>query len=136
MGQTVTRTFDILQLALNEFPREDALGGKRDGKWYTFSTEEYNKKSHQFAFGLMALGLKKGDKVATVTTNRPEWNFVDMGMTQAGMIHVPVYPTIGSDEYEYIFSFHCLISKSRLIYQISSFVYSFYLLLKSNCCNW
>lgn len=51
----------------------------------------------------MSLGLKKGDKVATITGNRPEWNFVDMGLSQAGMIHVPIYPTISSEEYEYIF---------------------------------
>jgi len=102
MGQTVTRTFDILERALNEFPRKDAIGGKKDGKWYTFSTEEYNIKSQQFALGLMALGLKKGDKVATVTTNIPEWNFADMGMAMIGVIHVPIYPTIGEDEYKYI----------------------------------
>ncbi len=102
MGQTVTRTFDILERALKEFSREDAIAGKKDGKWYTYSTEEYNKKSHQLAMGLMAMGLKRGDKVATVTTNRPEWNIVDMGLSMAGMIHVPIYPTLGEDEYKYI----------------------------------
>ncbi len=102
MGITVTRTFDILERYLQEFPRKDALGGKKDGAWYTFSTEEYNLKSHQFAMGIMALGLKPGDKIATVTTNRPEWNFADMGMAMCGVIHVPIYPTIGEDEYKYI----------------------------------
>lgn len=102
MGQTVTRTFDILQKALNEFPRKDAIAGKKEGKWYTYSTEEYSNKSHLFALGLLALGLKKGDKVATVTTNRPEWCIADMGMAMAGIVHVPIYPTLGEDEYRYI----------------------------------
>ncbi len=102
MGTEVTRTFDILERCLKDFPREDALGGKKGGKWYTYSTAEYNKKSHQFAMGLMAMGLKKGDKVATVTQNRPEWNIVDMGMAMAGVIHVPIYPTLGEEEYKYI----------------------------------
>lgn len=102
MGTAVTRTFDILDRYMEEFPRKDALGGKKDGEWYTFSTEEYYKKSHQFAMGLMALGLKRGDKVATVTTNCPEWNFADMGMAMTGIVHVPIYPTIGEDEYKYI----------------------------------
>lgn len=102
MGTKVTRTFDILDRYLEEFPRKDALGGKKDGEWYTYSTEEYNKKSHQFALGLMALGIKRGVKVGTVTTNRPEWNFADMGMAMLGVIHVPIYPTIGEDEYKYI----------------------------------
>jgi long-chain acyl-CoA synthetase len=102
MAVKVTRTFDILDKYMEEFPREDALGGKKDGNWYTFSTEEYYKKSHQFALGMLALGIEKGDKVATVTTNRPEWNFADMGMTMTGVVHVPIYPTIGEDEYKYI----------------------------------
>ena len=102
MGQTVTRTFDVLERALKEFPREDAIAGKKDGKWYTYSTEEYFKKSQQLAIGMMALGLKRGDKVATVTTNRPEWNIADMGLAMAGIVHVPIYPTLGDDEYKYI----------------------------------
>ncbi len=102
MGKEVTRTFDILERYLEKFPRKDALGGKKDGEWYTYSTEEYVAKSHQFAMGLLALGIKPGDKVATVTPNCPEWNFADMGMAMVGVIHVPIYPTIGEDEYKYI----------------------------------
>lgn len=102
MAVKVTRTFDILDRYMEEFPRKDALGGKKDGTWYTYSTEDYYKKSHQFALGLLALGYKRGDKIATVTTNRPEWNFADMGMAMVGAVHVPVYPTIGEDEYKYI----------------------------------
>ncbi len=106
MGIEVTRTFDILERYIQEFPRKDALGGKDNGTWFTYSTEEYNTRSQQFAMGLMALGLKKGDKIATVTTNRPEWNFADMGMSMIGVVHVPVYPNIGDDEYKYILE-HC-----------------------------
>ncbi len=102
MGVKVTRTFDILERYMQEFPRKDALGGKKDGKWYTYSTEEYNEKSHQFALGIMAMGFKKGDKIATVTPNCPEWNFADMAMSMTGVVHVPIYPTIGEDEYKYI----------------------------------
>ncbi len=102
MTQQVTRTFDILDRYLSKFPRTDALGGKNNGDWYTYSTEEYNLKSHQFALGLMALGIEKGDKIATVTNNRPEWNFADMGIAMIGAVHVPIYPTIGEDEYHYI----------------------------------
>ncbi|PTN04334.1 long-chain fatty acid--CoA ligase [Mangrovibacterium marinum] len=102
MTVNVTRTFDILDYCLAEFPRHDALGGKNDSGWYTYSTAEYAENSTCFALGMMALGLKKGDKVATVTSNRPEWNFADMGLAMAGMVHVPIYPTIGEDEYAYI----------------------------------
>ena len=102
MATEVKRTFDILERMLQEFPRVDALGGKNGNDWYVYSTADYVEKSHQFAMGLMALGLKKGDKVATVTTNRPEWNFADMGLAMTGIVHVPIYPTISDEEYSYI----------------------------------
>ena len=102
MAVNVTRTFDILERWLQEFPRQDALGGKNNDAWYTYSTEEYHRKSHHFALGLLSLGYKKGDKIATVTANRPEWNFADMGMAMTGIVHIPIYPTIGEDEYKYI----------------------------------
>ena len=102
MTKEVKRTFDILEKILQELPRKDALGGKNGQDWYVYSTAEYVEKSYQFALGLMALGLVKGDKVATVTTNRPEWNFADMGLAMTGIIHVPIYPTISDEEYSYI----------------------------------
>jgi long-chain acyl-CoA synthetase len=102
MTKEVTRTFDILDRILELYPRPDALGGKRGNDWYTYSTQEYYTKAHQFALGLMALGMVRGEKIATVTNNRPEWNFADMGMAMLGVIHVPVYPTIGEEEYAYI----------------------------------
>lgn len=104
MEHKVTRTFDVLDHALLNFPRPDALGGKKGDNWYTFSTQEYVEKSHQFAMGMLAMGLSAGDKVATVTNNRPEWNFADMGLAMMGAVHVPIYPTIGEEEYSYILS--------------------------------
>ena len=106
MEYVVTRTFDVLERALNMFPRPDAIAGKKGNDWYTYSTEEYYKKAHQFALGMMALGITRGDKVATVTNNRPEWNFADMGLAMIGAVHVPIYPTIGEEEYSYILE-HC-----------------------------
>lgn len=98
----VTRTFDLLELAMHSFQRKDALGGKKANEWYTYSTQEYYDLSHHFALAMLELGFCPGDKIATVTGNRPEWNFVDMGLAMAGLIHVPIYPTIGEEEYQYI----------------------------------
>jgi len=98
----VTRTFDILDQYQKNFQKEDALAGKVDKKWVTYSTNEYINYVNNFSYGLLALGLKKGDKIATISNNRPEWNFADMGMSQIGVIHVPIYPTISEEEYDYI----------------------------------
>jgi len=98
----VTRTFDIIDWNIENYPREVALAGKSGGEWKTFSTVDYRDHANLVSYALMELGLVKGDKVATITGNRPEWSFVDMGLSQAGMVHVPVYPTLGPEDYLYI----------------------------------
>jgi long-chain acyl-CoA synthetase len=116
----VKRTFDIISLNLEKYPRKDMYGGKKDKDWKVYSVEEVADNINWFSTGLMALGYKKGDKVATISSNKPEWNFVDMGLAQAGFIHVPIYPTIGTDEYEYILQH----SEVRLIIVGNKTIYS------------
>ena len=98
----VKRTFDLIPWNLEKYPRNDMYGGKRDKDWVTWSALDVSNYVNWFSYGLLSLGYKKGDKVATISGNKPEWNFADMGLAQAGMIHVPIYPTIGTDEYEFI----------------------------------
>ena len=98
----ITRTFDLLNLYREKYRMEDALAGKEKGVWVRYSSDQYIEYANNISYGLLSLGLKKGDKVCTISNNRPQWNFVDMGVAQAGIIHVPVYPTISNEEYEYI----------------------------------
>jgi len=98
----VRRTFDIIQWNLEKYPRKDMFGGKKDNEWIIYSTEDVKNYVDWVSYGLLSLGCKKGEKVATISGNKPEWNFVDMALAQTGLIHVPIYPTIGTDEYEYI----------------------------------
>jgi long-chain acyl-CoA synthetase len=98
----VTRTFDIIQWTHEKYPRKDMYCGKQENEWIKYSSEDAVNNINWVSYGLMSMGFKKGDKIATITGNKPEWNFADMGLSQAGMIHVPIYPTISTDEYEYI----------------------------------
>ncbi len=98
----VTRTFDIVDQLLEKYPKDVALATKRNGKWDTISTKEYKEKVDLVSYGLLSLGLKKGDKILTVSNNRTEWNLLDMGMSQMGAVHVPLYPNLGPLEYTYI----------------------------------
>ena len=98
----ITRTFEIVDQLINKYPKDKALAVKRNGVWESFSTKEYKEMVDWVSYGLLALGLKKGDKLITVSNNRPEWNFLDMGMSQIGVVHVPLYPNIGPRDYEYI----------------------------------
>ena len=97
-----TRNFDLLERFTTQFAGRNVLSEKTDGKWKHYSSEEYSKIAHQFAAGLLELGFAKGDKIMTVTNNRPQWNFVDMGMSMAGLVHVPVYTSMNAEEYAYI----------------------------------
>ena len=97
------RTFDILDRYKTLYPgKKDALAGKEKGIWVRYSIDEYIDFATNLSYGFLELGLKKEDKVATISNNRPEWNFVDMALSQAGFIHVPIYPTISEEDYNYI----------------------------------
>lgn len=99
----VTRIFDLLPWYKNNFkPKDDALAGKEDGKWVKYSIDQYIEAANNISYAFLTLGVKKGDKIATITLNRPEWNFLDMGILQTGAVHVPIYPTISESDYKYI----------------------------------
>ncbi|MCF8222950.1 MAG: long-chain fatty acid--CoA ligase [Bacteroidales bacterium] len=99
-----TRTFDLLDRYMLLFPdKKDVFAAKKDGSWVYHSAKDYNSIAHHFAYGLLQMGFEKGDKIITITNNRPEWNFVDMGMSMIGVIHVPVFTSMSCDEYKYIF---------------------------------
>lgn len=119
----VTRTFDLVGLGCKVNPREVMFGGKQGSGWMTYSTEAVRELTDLFSCGMMALGYGKGDHIATITPNKAEWNIVDHGLAQAGMIHVPVYPTIGNDEYSYILN-HAgvkavFVGNKQIYYKIS-----------------
>lgn len=97
------RTFDLIDYCLENVYREDAVAGKQDNQWVTYSTTQWARNSELLAYGLLSLGIEKGDRVSTVSGNRPEWSFVDMALSMVGAVHVPVYPTISEEEYSYIF---------------------------------
>jgi len=108
----IKRTFEFIEYALKKHPRKDAFNIKRNGKWQMFSTKEIKEKTDFLSSALLDLGFKKGDKVFTVSNNRPEWNIADIGMSQIGLIHVPVYPTLNQDGFEHILNH----SDARIIF--------------------
>ena len=101
-----TRLFDILDVISAKYDKPDFFA-KRDGNgWITYSIQDYVQYSHTIASAFLELGFQKGDKIVTIMRNRPAWNFLDMGIMLAGMIHVPVYPTLNPEDYRYILN-HC-----------------------------
>jgi long-chain acyl-CoA synthetase len=103
------RLFDAIAYQLEKFPKSDMLNMKINGQWKSFSTEETVQIANQFSAGLLKLGIGPGnytaesaDKVALISTNRPEWVFTDIAVQQTGAIITPIYPTTNPLELEYI----------------------------------
>ena len=98
----LTRTFDILPYLKENHNRPDTLNFKESGQWRNYSTDEVIDIINNFSYGLLSIGIKKGDKVAIISANRPEWNFVDLACAQIGAITVPMYPSLSSSDMAYI----------------------------------
>lgn len=95
----IQRTFDLLDRYKAHFQKDDAFAVKANKTWKFYSSQDYIDFAYHFAFGLLELGFQKGDKIASISHNRPEWNFIDMGMSMIGVIHVPLYTSLNHTEY-------------------------------------
>lgn len=98
----ITRVFDILPHYATHYKNDGALCSKENGVWVKYTINQYIEKVNFISYGLMQFGIKKGDKIASITNNRPEWNFLDMAILQLGAVHVSIYPTISESDYKYI----------------------------------
>ena len=105
MSKSITRLFDFVDYQLENKPLEESLVTKYDGEWVATSTQELIRKANQLSRGLLRLGVKPNDKIAVISsTNRTEWNILDIAILQIGAQNVPIYPTISSEDYKYVFN--------------------------------
>ena len=75
---------------------------KRGDKWVDVSVPEFRDTVRWLATGLHDLGVKRGDRLAILAENRPEWTISDFAILCAGGVSVPVYPTLLGWQIEYI----------------------------------
>jgi long-chain acyl-CoA synthetase len=88
--------------ALERFHRDDAYQVKRDGRYQPISHATVHERVRRLALGLQELGLARGDRVAILSENRPEWAFADWACLSLGMADVPVYPTLPAAQITHI----------------------------------
>src|SRR5687768_10318508 len=93
---------DFLDEMASRFPENEAIVFKEER--YTY--KDFQDQANRIAKGLIKLGLKKGDKVATLIHNRPEWLFLAFGVAKAGGVYVPLSTFYRSRELKYALS-HC-----------------------------
>lgn len=117
---TIKRLFDIPHHALENLPNDVMFATKHQGEWKKTSTQEFINQGNKISRGLLKLGIKPGDKIALITTNsRTEWAVMDLGLSQIGVVSVPVYPSISHEDYEFIFNNaeikYCFVSDKVLL---------------------
>ena len=120
----VTRLFDFPYYQLEKHNLDAALVTKKNGKWEATSTKEYIDKANALSRALLKLGVNKDDKIAVISsTNRTEWNIVDIGVLQLGAQNIPIYPTISAEDYEYVLnhseSIYCFVSDKEVLEKIN-----------------
>lgn len=91
----------VFETAKN-YPNKTALCHKKDGIYYSISYQEMAEKIKGFAASLQLLGIKKEDKIAILSENRPEWAVSDLAIMTAGSVVVPIHSTLSSKTIQYI----------------------------------
>ena len=124
MSSEISRLFDFPYFSQKKYNLKNALVTKYGSKWVSTSSEEYINKANTISRALLRLGVKANDKIAIIsTTNRTEWNIVDIGILQTGAQNVPIYPTISKEDYEYVLnhseSIYCFVSDVSIVEKIN-----------------
>ncbi len=88
--------------AVERYDKPDALQVKIDGRYVPISHRTLAERVRHTALGLRALGLRRGDRGAILSTNRPEWAITDFGSLTAQLADVPIYPTLPAEQVAYI----------------------------------
>jgi long-chain acyl-CoA synthetase len=121
----ITRLFEFPYHQEEKYNLSDSLVTKIDGEWIKTSTKEYLAKANAISRGLLHLGVNKNDKIAIISSNnRTEWHITDIGVLQTGAQTVPIYPTITSEDYEYILnhseSSYCFVSDQEVFDKLNA----------------
>ncbi len=88
--------------AVSKYNRPDALQVKAGGTYRPISHTEVADRVRHAARGLSSLGVRRGDRVAILSENRPEWAVADFACLSIGLTDVPIYPTLPADQIAYM----------------------------------
>src|SRR6266705_491176 len=89
---------DIPFLGAERFGERPAQRFKRDGVWQYLTYAELRDLAREVGLGLVALGIRPGDRVCVLSETRPEWVQVELGIAPARAVVVPIYPSSSPQE--------------------------------------
>jgi len=93
---------DVYHDSVKTFPDSPLFGTKKGGVWEWMTYLEFGKQTDAFRAGLAALGLKRGDRIAIIANNRPEWAIAAYACFGLGIAFVPMYEAQLPKEWEFI----------------------------------
>lgn len=95
----------MLRLNAKEHGREIALREKDFGLWRTFTWDDYNNRVRDFALGMTELGIGRGDVVAIIGDNRPDWVAAEIAAHAIGAMSLGMYRESLADEVKYLLTY-------------------------------
>ncbi len=102
---------------------------KINGKFVGITYQQFKEETENFAYGLLKMGIRKDDKIAIISENRPEWIYFDMAVLGIGAINVPLYPSLTADSIEFILN----NSETKIIVVSNKFHLNKILKVKNKC---
>src|SRR4051794_36007650 len=95
----------LLRLNAKEHGREIAMREKDFGLWKLFSWNDYQTRVHDFALGMIELGLNKGDVIGIIGDNRPDWVAAEIAAHAIGAMSLGLYRDVLDEEAAYLLSY-------------------------------
>jgi long-chain acyl-CoA synthetase len=121
---TAERLFEVPDHQLKNYPNAAMFVTKTAGIWVPISTTDFIERTINVARGLISMGIQAGDRVAVASSNRLEWNILDIAVQKTGAILVPLYPNISENDYRFILNDCaakiCVVSNQELADKISN----------------
>lgn len=116
------RIFDLAYCQAELYPDNNMFATKINGEWKFTKPKEFIEQTLNISKGLLALGVKSGDRVGLVCESRYEWHVIDFAIQQIGAVVVAIYPNITDAEYQFIFNDAeinlCIVSNKNLYRRI------------------
>ncbi|MFD0775034.1 AMP-dependent synthetase/ligase [Streptomonospora algeriensis] len=89
---------DTLFERASRFPRRPMLSRQEGGRWHDMAAAEVRDEVVALAKGLVAQGVRAGDRVGLLSGNRYEWTLLDYAIWTAGAVSVPIYPSSSAEQ--------------------------------------
>src|ERR1035437_5177762 len=100
--KTIPQLFQIMCKDFGKGKVRPAITHRQNENWIDIKYDELYKQTEEFALGLAALGVKRGNKIAIIAENRPEWVYSDMAILGLGAVDIPLYPSLTAESVQFI----------------------------------